>query len=99
MREAALIADELKGVRELYAKNLVQLSRLSALEREAASLEGQRGQLVAGVAQSEGKIAETKLQIIQVDEETARRGDEGAARDPGARCRSSSSAASPPRIS
>ena len=43
--------------------------RLSALEREAASLEGQRGQLVAGVAQSEGKIAETSLQIIQVDEE------------------------------
>jgi len=69
VREAALISDELKGVRELYAKNLVQLSRLSALEREAASLEGQRGQIVAGMAQSEGKISETNLQIIQVDEE------------------------------
>jgi HlyD family secretion protein len=69
VREASLISDELKGVRELYAKNLVQLSRLSALEREAASLEGQRGQIVAGMAQSEGKISETNLQIIQVDEE------------------------------
>jgi HlyD family secretion protein len=56
-------------VRELYAKNLIPLSRLSALEREAASLEGQRGQIVAGMAQSEGKISETNLQIIQVDEE------------------------------
>jgi len=56
-------------VRELYQKNLIQLSRLSALERDAASIEGQRGQLVAAVAQSEGKIAETSLQIIQVDEE------------------------------
>ena len=69
VREAALIAKELEGVRELYQKNLVQLTRLSALEREAASLEGQRGQLVAAVAQAEGKIAETSLQIIQIDEE------------------------------
>ena len=69
-RESAIIENELKGVRELYQKNLVQLTRLSALEREAASLEGQRGQLIAAVAQSEGKIAETSLQIIQVDEET-----------------------------
>jgi HlyD family secretion protein len=69
VREAELIANELVGVRELYQKNLVQLSRLSALERESASLEGQRGQLIAGVAQAEGKIAETSLQIIQVDEE------------------------------
>lgn len=69
IREASLIADELKGVRELYQKNLVQISRLSALEREAASLEGQRGQIVAAKAQAEGKIAETNLQIIQIDEE------------------------------
>jgi HlyD family secretion protein len=69
VREAALIAEELKGVRELYQKNLIQLSRLSALEREAASLEGQRGQIVAAVAQAEGKISETSLQIIQIDEE------------------------------
>jgi HlyD family secretion protein len=69
VREAALIARELEGVRELYQKNLVQLTRLSALEREAANLEGQRGQLVAAVAQAEGKIAEISLQIIQIDEE------------------------------
>jgi HlyD family secretion protein len=70
VREAALIAEELKGVRELYQKNLVQLPRLNALEREAASLEGQRGQIVASMAQAEGRIAETSLQIIQIDEET-----------------------------
>ena len=33
VREASFIAEELKGVRDLYAKNLVQLTRLSALER------------------------------------------------------------------
>jgi HlyD family secretion protein len=68
-RELTLIADELKGVRDLYQRNLVQLPRLNALERDAASIEGQRGQIIAAVAQSEGRIAETELQIIQIDEQ------------------------------
>jgi HlyD family secretion protein len=68
-REAKLIAGELKGIRELYQKNLVPLPRLNALEREAASIEGQRGQLIAAIAQAKGRIAETELQVIQVEEE------------------------------
>jgi HlyD family secretion protein len=68
-RELELIADELKGVRDLYARNLVQLPRLNALERDAASIAGQRGQIIAAIAQAEGRIAETELQIIQVDEQ------------------------------
>jgi HlyD family secretion protein len=66
-REAKFIAEELKGVRELYKQNLVQLPRLNALERDGASIDGQRGQYIAAIAQSEGRIAETKLQILSVD--------------------------------
>jgi len=69
VREAELIKDELVGVRDLYQKNLVQLPRLNALERDAASIEGQRGQLIAAVAQAESRIAETSFQIIQIDEQ------------------------------
>ncbi|MGF9761190.1 HlyD family type I secretion periplasmic adaptor subunit [Microvirga sp. 0TCS3.31] len=68
-READLIVDELKGVRDLYQKNLVPITRLNALERDAASIEGQRGQLIAAVAQAESRIAETEFQIIQIDEQ------------------------------
>lgn len=68
-REIALIQQELVGVRDLYAKNLVPLSRVTGLERDAARLEGERGQLVATTASSRGKIAETELQIIQIDKE------------------------------
>jgi HlyD family secretion protein len=68
-REAGFIAEELEGVRDLYRKQLVQMTRLSALERTGASLEGQHGRLVAGAAQTEGRIAETSLQIIQLDEQ------------------------------
>jgi HlyD family secretion protein len=65
--QALLIEEELTGIRWLYARNLVSLNRRTALEREAASLEGRRGQLIAALAQAEGRIAETRLQIIQID--------------------------------
>lgn len=67
-RQATLIDEELLGVRDLFQKNLVSLSRRAALDREAANLEGRKGQLIAAVAQAEGKIAETQLQIIQIDD-------------------------------
>ncbi|HEV7336274.1 MAG TPA: HlyD family type I secretion periplasmic adaptor subunit [Bosea sp. (in: a-proteobacteria)] len=38
------------------------------LEREAANLEGQKGQLLAAVAQAESRIGETQLQIIQIED-------------------------------
>lgn len=67
-RQGVLIREELEAVHDLYAKNLVSLNRRAALERETARLDGQKGQLIASVAQSEGKIAETELQIIQIED-------------------------------
>ncbi|MET3693371.1 HlyD family type I secretion periplasmic adaptor subunit [Methylobacterium goesingense] len=66
-REVGFITGELEGVRGLYAKNLVPLARVNALERDAARLDGERGQLVAATASARGKIAETELQILQID--------------------------------
>ncbi|ACA17722.1 type I secretion membrane fusion protein, HlyD family [Methylobacterium sp. 4-46] len=68
-REIAFIGSELKGVRELYAKNLVQLPRLNALERDATRLEGERGQLLASTAAQRGKMSEIELQILQIDQD------------------------------
>jgi len=70
-KEIALVERELAGVRDLWNKNLVQLNRLTALEREAARLDGERGQLIAAAAQAKGKIAETALQILQIDQDLA----------------------------
>ncbi len=56
-------------MRELWKNNLVQITRLTALERDGARLEGERGQLVASVAQAKGKVTETELQVIQIDQD------------------------------
>src|SRR5258707_1041547 len=70
-KEITLVERELIGVRDLWNKNLIQLNRLTALEREAARLDGERGQLVAAAAQAKGKVAETALQILQIDQDLA----------------------------
>jgi HlyD family secretion protein len=68
-QEIALVDKELDGVRQLYDQHLVQISRLTTLERDAARLNGERAQYVASRAQAKGKIAETELQVIQVDKD------------------------------
>jgi HlyD family secretion protein len=66
-QQMAFIEQELVGVRDLYKRNLVPITRVMPLEREGANMLGQRGQLVASKAQAEGKIAEIQLQHLQID--------------------------------
>jgi HlyD family secretion protein len=68
-RETQIITEELKGVRELFEKRLTPIMRLNGLERQAVNLTGQRGQLTAQIAQTEGKIGEIELQIARIDED------------------------------
>jgi HlyD family secretion protein len=68
-REIKFITEELVGVSDLYAKNLVSISRLNTLQRDKARLEGERGQYIAEIARARGKISETELQILQLDQD------------------------------
>ncbi|WP_243375657.1 HlyD family type I secretion periplasmic adaptor subunit [Microvirga solisilvae] len=67
--EIKLIQDELTGVEQLWRKNLVPMTRVTALRREETRLRGEHGQLISNVAQAKGRISETALQIIQIDQE------------------------------
>jgi HlyD family secretion protein len=67
--ELDLIGTELKGVAELYRKNLVSISRYMQLQRDQTRLQGERGQLIAEIARARGKISETELQIIQLEQD------------------------------
>jgi HlyD family secretion protein len=68
-KQLELIAGELTGVQELYDKRLVPLNRLTALQREAARIEGERGQLVSAIAETRSKIGEAQLQIVRLDQD------------------------------
>jgi HlyD family secretion protein len=64
-----LIAGELEGVDSLYQKGLVPLARKTALQREGARLDGDRGQAAAAIAEAKSKISEAELQAIRIDED------------------------------
>ncbi len=64
-----LIGSEIKGLIVLREKKLVPKTRLLALQRERARLHGERGQLIAQIARAKGRITETELVIIEVDQE------------------------------
>jgi HlyD family secretion protein len=68
-KEIVLVEKEAIGVRLLYEQRLIQISRLTTLERDLARLSGERAQYIAARAQAKGKITETELQIIQVDKD------------------------------
>jgi len=68
-KQIELINGELTGVQDLYDKRLVPLTRLTTLQREAARIDGERGQLVSSIAETKSKIGEAQLQIVKVDQD------------------------------
>ena len=68
-KQLELIAGELTGVQELYDKHLVPLPRLTALQRESARIEGERGQIVSSIAETKSKIGETQLQMVRAEQD------------------------------
>ncbi len=68
-KQLELINGELSGVQELYDKRLVPLARLTALQRESARIEGERGQLLSSIAETRSKIGEAQLQILRIEQD------------------------------
>ncbi|MFZ2869737.1 HlyD family type I secretion periplasmic adaptor subunit, partial [Zavarzinia sp.] len=61
------INQELTGLRRLFAEGLAPKTRILALERSAADLNGRLGQLISDIARSDVAVGEAQLQIDQVD--------------------------------
>jgi HlyD family secretion protein len=65
----ALMRDELEGLERLYAQKIVARTRMLELKREESAMRGALGQQMAQIASSGGRVAETELQILQIDQE------------------------------
>ena len=65
-RQSGFTARELAAQRSLFEEGLGELHALLVLEREAAALDGQAGDIAARIAGARGRIAEIELQILQI---------------------------------
>jgi HlyD family secretion protein len=68
-REIDLLTQQLSGLEDLWTKRMIEFSKLVAVRRDAARIAGERGALVSAVAQAKGKIAETEIQVLQIDQD------------------------------
>ena len=85
-RQSALIAEEIATVSDLLSKGHAIRPRLLALQREAARLEGEHGQLIEEIARRKEEISRLSNELNQVErvflarvmEELVRRREEAA---------------------
>jgi HlyD family secretion protein len=66
-----LIAEELEGKEQLWAKNIVTKPEILKLKRQIAEIEGRRGEYMGAIAKAKQQIGETDLQILTSDAERA----------------------------
>lgn len=66
LEQQRLIAEELEGVKALAERGYAPVTRLRALERTAAQLDGELGSLRAQVARSREAVGEARLQMSGV---------------------------------
>lgn len=66
-KEIELVFLELKGLIHLEKLQLVTQVRVNQLRRDATRLEGERGQLESAVAQARGRVTQTEVEILKVE--------------------------------
>ena len=69
--EIRLVQSENTKLKNLFSKGLIENIRVYTADREAARLDGSRGEVEAGIARARATISEIRLQIIAIDQ-TAR---------------------------
>jgi HlyD family secretion protein len=68
-QQVGFINEELAGLKKLQAKGLVPNSRILGVEREAARLDGENGELRASKASAQNRIGEVELRALQLQED------------------------------
>lgn len=68
-QQIALIGQEIDGVQQLFDQGLAEISRLLALERARADLEGERAANRARIAENGQRIGETRMQLLAMKEQ------------------------------
>ena len=65
--QARLIGEELESLRDVAEKGFVSKSRIRALERARADLQGQEGQFSASIARSGAESGENRLKALEAE--------------------------------
>jgi HlyD family secretion protein len=67
-QESALVTEERSRLEDLYRRQLLPVTRVLAIRRDAVRIEGEDGALLAQIARLRGQIYEVRLKIVEIGE-------------------------------
>lgn len=70
-QQIALMKEELDGAQQLFAKGYEPKTHILALKRDAAGLDGARGDQLGQIARAEQTVSESRLQIAETTKQRA----------------------------
>jgi HlyD family secretion protein len=67
-QESALVNEELARLEDMYRRDLLPITRVLAMRRDALRIEGEHGALLAQIARLRGQVYEVELKIVEIGE-------------------------------
>jgi HlyD family secretion protein len=67
-QESSLVSEERTRLEDLYKRELLPVTRVLAIRRDAVRIEGEDGALLAQIARLRGQIYEVELKIVEIGE-------------------------------
>jgi HlyD family type I secretion membrane fusion protein len=67
--ERVMVGDDLKRLMPLFNNKFIEIGRIRAMERDLVKIDGLKGEIAANIARVRGQISETKIKIIEADQQ------------------------------
>jgi HlyD family type I secretion membrane fusion protein len=67
--ERKMVKEDLERLTPLYNKGFIEIGKIRTMERDAVKIEGLRGEIDANIARVKGQISESRIKIIELDQQ------------------------------
>ena len=67
--ERKLVKDDLDRLTPLYTKGFIEIGKIRTMERDLVKIEGLKGEIDANIARVKGQISESRIKIIELDQQ------------------------------
>ncbi|SHH21238.1 HlyD family type I secretion periplasmic adaptor subunit [Bradyrhizobium erythrophlei] len=67
--ERKMVKDDLERLTPLYNKGFIEIGKIRTMERDLVKLDGLKGEIDANIARVKGQISESRIKIIELDQQ------------------------------
>jgi HlyD family type I secretion membrane fusion protein len=67
--ERVMVGDDLNRLMPLFNSKYIEIGKIRAMERDLVKIDGLKGEIAANIARVKGLISETKIKIIEADQQ------------------------------